>query len=104
MTILTVFRSRLRPGVDSQYETLAAEISAIAKTMPGFLEEKSFTARDGERVTIVLFGNAESHLAWRDHPRHREAQVIGKTSLYMEYRVYSAEVDYTASLITDAVS
>ena len=80
MTILTVFRSRLRPGAEAAYHTLAVEMSRLASETPGFLEEKTFVAGDGERVTLVLFSDSFSHAAWRDHPRHREAQDIGNQS------------------------
>ena len=103
MPVITVFRSRLKPGMEAEYESLAEEISALAQTMPGYIEEKTFVSDDGERVTIVLFADRESHDAWRDHDRHREAQAVGKTKLYAEYRVYSAEVDYHQEFTSDAL-
>ncbi len=102
MPVITVFRSRLVPGVEAEYESLAEEISALAQTMPGYIEEKTFVAHDGERVTIVLFTDRKSHDAWRNHDRHREAQVVGITKLYAEYSVHSAEVDYHRDFSSDA--
>ena len=104
MPILTVFRSRLNVGVEDLYTALAEEASVLARGIPGFLEEKTFAAVDGERVTIVLFADHTAHEAWRDHPRHQEVQIIGRTKLYAEYCVYSAEVEYTRSFVADAVS
>ena len=97
MSVITVFRSRLRPGVATEYDALAHEMSTLAESMPGFVSEKTFAAVDGERVTVVLFADRASHEAWRDHPRHRIAQATGRTYLYAEYYVYSAEVDYEHS-------
>ena len=102
--IITVFRSRLLPGVDAEYGTLATEMSQLASSMPGFVSEKTFVAADGERVTIVLFADAAVQQAWRDHPAHRRAQERGRAALYSEYSVYSAAVTYSASLRGDAVS
>ena len=102
--IITVFRSRLLPGVDAEYSTLATEMSGLAVSMPGFVSEKTFVADDGERVTIVVFAAAASQQAWRDHPEHRRAQEHGRAALYSEYSVYSAAVTYSASLRGDAVS
>ena len=93
MPILTVFRSRLNVGVEDLYTALAEEASVLARGIPGFLEEKTFAAVYGERVTIVLFADHTAHEAWRDHPRHQEVQIIGRTKLYAEYCVYSAEVE-----------
>ena len=102
MPILTVFRSRLNVGVEDLYDTLAEEASVLARGVPGFLEEKTFTATDGERVTVVLFADHISHQAWRNHPRHQEVQAIGRTKLYADYCVYSAEVEYSRSFAADA--
>ena len=102
--IITVFRSRLLPGVDAEYGTLATEMSRLAGSMPGFVSEKTFVADDGERVTIVMFADAASQQAWRDHPEHRLAKERGRTALYSEYSVYSAAVTYSASHRGDAVS
>ena len=54
--IVTVFRSRLLPGV--QRATTSTEVDRmieLAATMPGYISHKGFTADDGERVTIVEF-------------------------------------------------
>jgi len=102
--IITVFRSRLLPGVDAEYDTLAAEISRLAASMSGFVSEKTFVADDGECVTIVLFADAASQQAWRDHPAHRRAQERGRAALYSEYSLYSAAVTYSSSHRADAVS
>ena len=102
--IITVFRSRLLPGVNAEYGTLASEISRLAASMPGFVSEKTFVADDGERVTIVLFADAASQQAWRDHPEHRRAQERGRAALYSEYSLYSAAVTYSSSHRGDAVT
>jgi heme-degrading monooxygenase HmoA len=59
----------------------------LARSMPGLVEVKSFTADDGERVTLATFRDAASHRAWRDHADHRLAQQAGRERLYAEYSV-----------------
>ena len=91
--ILTVFRSRLRPGAEALgYHAVADEMERQARAMPGFLEFKTFTADDGERVSIVVFDGIESHNRWRDHPHHRAAARRGREDFYAEYRIAVAEV------------
>lgn len=102
--IITVFRSRLLPGVDAEYGTLASEMSRLAGSMQGFVSEKTFVADDGERVTIVLFADAASQRAWRDDPSHRRAQERGRAALYSEYSLYSATVTHSSSHRGDAIS
>jgi heme-degrading monooxygenase HmoA len=85
--IVTVFRSRLRPEAIDEYEPRAAEMFALAHTMPGLVDVKSFTADDGERVTLVTFADAESQRAWREHPDHRLVQQAGRDRFYAEYSI-----------------
>ena len=86
--IVTVFRSRLRPGVREEYVALVEKIAAIAKTMPGYISHKGFLSDDGERCTIVEFESEETHRGWAEHPEHREAQKLGRQKFYLEYSIH----------------
>ena len=92
--IVTVFRNRLRDGVTAEYSPLAAEMSALAHAMPGFVDSSYFTSADGERVTIVTFVDRESHDAWRTHPAHQAAQRRGIEEFYETYSIQVAEETY----------
>jgi heme-degrading monooxygenase HmoA len=88
--IVTVFRSRLRDDADG-YADRAAEIAALAATMPGLVDVKAFTAADGERVTLVTFADEASQAAWRDHPEHKVAQQQGRDEFYAAYSIQVCE-------------
>lgn len=90
--IVTVFRSRLRPGIRDDYVSLAERMSALARTMPGYISHKGFSAEDGERVTVVEFESEAAMRAWRMHPEHRAAQQKGRDRFYEEYTVQVCEV------------
>lgn len=90
--VVTVFRSRLNPGIDTDYAHVAQRMNDLAIQMPGYVEHKSFRADDGERVTIVTFIDQASHNAWRNHPEHRAAQQAGRERFYSEYSLTVAEV------------
>ena len=90
--VVTVFRSRLRADADA-YADHAARISELARSMPGYLEHKVFTAEDGERVTLVTFADRDSHDAWGRHPEHRDAQRAGVREYYEQYSISVGEVD-----------
>ena len=83
--IVTVFRSRLRPGVREEYLALVERLAELAATMPGYISHKGFFADDGERVTVVEFESEEGMRAWRMHPEHREAQRKAREIYYAEY-------------------
>src|SRR5687767_2212298 len=72
--VVTIFRNRLKAQNVDEYYKWAAEISALAKTMPGYVSHKTFTADDGERVTIVEFADEASQHAWSTQMRHVEAK------------------------------
>lgn len=92
--VVTVFRNRLRPENQDVYAVEAEQMTDLARRMPGFVDSKTFSSQDGERVTIVTFEDRASHDAWRDHPDHRRAQRNGVASYYSEYSIQVADITY----------
>lgn len=90
--IVAVFRSRLSAAAGADYSEMAVEMLARAKTMPGFVEFKSFRADDGEKVSLVYWEDEETLAAWRQDVRHREAQRQGREKWYDSYRIDIAQV------------
>jgi len=88
--IVSILRTRLREGVTAEYLPVAIEMMELARSIPGFVEAKSFAAEDGERVLIVTFADRASHNLWRDHPRHREVQRLAP-NFYAEGSVQVTE-------------
>jgi len=91
--IITVFRSRLKPGVRDEYVALVARMNELARTMPGYISHKGFSADDGERCTIVEFEHEEGMKAWRTNPEHRAAQKLAREKYYTEYSVQVCTLD-----------
>jgi hypothetical protein len=58
--IVTVFRSRLKPGLREEYVALANRMKELAQTIPGYISHKDFYANDGERVAVVEFAHEAS--------------------------------------------
>jgi antibiotic biosynthesis monooxygenase (ABM) superfamily enzyme len=85
--IITVFRSRQRADAPADYDALADELEARARTFPGFVEFKMFAAADGERLALVTFASDDTEAAWRDDVGHRAAQQRGRDEFYCEYDV-----------------
>ena len=99
MTIVTVFRSRLRPGVDEAYGEVAVEMSRLVHAMDGFIDEKFYTSSDDERVTIVRFQDRDSQRAWAELPEHVAAQRRGRDEFYSWYDISVSEETYQRSFI-----
>ncbi len=60
----------------------------LAKSIPGFVSYKAFTAPDGERASFHEWESAEQLEAWRQHPEHVVMQSIGRERYYEEYTIY----------------
>ena len=100
--IVTVFRSRLMPGVRDEYVALVNRMNELAATMPGYISHKGFFADDGERVTIVEFESEEGMHAWRTHPEHIKAQRLARQRYYAEYHIQICELTRDAHFKRDA--
>lgn len=85
--VITLFRSRLRLEHQQEYGEWASRMHELAVKMPGFISIKTFTAEDGERVSIVEFESEETMREWREQPEHRKAQEMGRKLFYSEYRI-----------------
>jgi heme-degrading monooxygenase HmoA len=85
--VVTVFRSKRRPGTDDAYGPLAEAMLEAARAQPGFVDFASFESPDGDRVSLVTFDSPAAHDAWRDDPAHRAAQARGRDELYEWYAV-----------------
>jgi heme-degrading monooxygenase HmoA len=83
--VVTVFRSRLRPEHEADYEDHAAEMLALARLMPGLVDIKDFTAGDGERVSIITFADEATEEAWRLQVDHLAAQRQGRAAYFAWY-------------------
>lgn len=92
MSIIVVFRSRLRPEHAEEYADVAREIAALALEQPGIVAFKTFAASDDERVTIAEFADEAAVIAWRENARHKEAQTAGRERFYTECRVQVCNV------------
>jgi heme-degrading monooxygenase HmoA len=101
--VVTVFRNRLDPAHQDEYAAMASKMFELARSMPGFVDAKGFTAPDGERVTVVTFADRASHDAWRSHPDHLTAQRRGIEAFYLEYSIQVGTVEYTHRFVRDAV-
>jgi heme-degrading monooxygenase HmoA len=100
--IVTVFRSRIEPGLQDEYVALVERMRALAVAMPGYVSHKGFWADDGERVTIVEFETEEAQRAWRMHPEHLEAQRQGRLKYYQAYDIQVCSVLHEAHFVREA--
>jgi heme-degrading monooxygenase HmoA len=90
--IVILFRSRLTNQAGEDYSAMDARMLERAQAAPGFVDVKSYTAADGERLTIVRWRDRDSLRLWREDPAHRVAQQTGRRLWYEWYDMEVAEV------------
>jgi heme-degrading monooxygenase HmoA len=90
--VLVLFRSKLTVQASDDYKTMADEMLARARTMPGFVDFKSFRADDDERLSVIRWESQDTLRAWTDDVRHVIAQRLGREKWYEYFRVEVAEV------------
>ena len=89
--VLTVFRSRLRPGVEEEYKELARQLFTLAQAIPGFVSLESFQGKDGEQLSLVRFADRASHEQWRSQPDHLAAKRLGRERFYSTFEIFVCE-------------
>jgi heme-degrading monooxygenase HmoA len=90
--IVVLFFSKLTEQAGDEYVATDQRLMEKARTAPGFVDVKSFSAADGERLTIVWWKDLETLRAWREDPEHRAAQAKGRALWYRYYDMEVAEV------------
>jgi heme-degrading monooxygenase HmoA len=100
--IVTIFRNRLNPENEQEYYEWADRMAELAKTMPGYVSHKGFTAQDGERVTIVEFESEEGQRVWSTNLQHVEAKKKGRSGFYTEYKLQVCAVQRESAFTAKA--
>lgn len=89
-----VIFTSLRTAEDPQgYAEMAAAMSALAATQPGYLGEESARGADGVGITISYWRDEASIAAWKRVAAHAEAQRMGRAKWYTDYAVRVARVE-----------
>ena len=90
--LVILFRSRLTAEAGDDYHGMADAMFAHARTFAGFVDVKSFTADDGERLTVVWWQDEATLKVWATDAKHRAAQQAGRDRWYEYYRMDVAEI------------
>ncbi|MBZ5522535.1 MAG: antibiotic biosynthesis monooxygenase [Acidobacteriia bacterium] len=91
-SLIILFRSKLTSQAGEDYQAMNDELESLVRQNPGFIDVKSYTAQDGERLTVVWWRDEESLTEWRNLMRHREAQNTGRQKWYEYYKLEVASV------------
>lgn len=90
--VIVLFRSKRTADAGDDYAAMADEMLARARSLPGFVDFKSFGADDGEHLSVIRWESQALLRAWTDDLRHVVAQRLGREKWYDYFRVEVAEV------------
>ncbi len=89
-----VIFSNTHTGADeTDYAQTAAQMEALAKTMPGYLGFESARNEDGFGIAVSYWDSEEAIANWKHHAEHREARKRGRDHWYSDYIVRVAKVE-----------
>ncbi len=89
---LVVFRNRKRADMDeAAYAADAVRMEELARTQPGFLSFKSYTAGDGEVVAISEWADEASARNWGRQQDHALVQRRGRDAYYESYTLFACD-------------
>ncbi|HET9371770.1 MAG TPA: antibiotic biosynthesis monooxygenase [Vicinamibacterales bacterium] len=90
--LIILFRSKLTTAAGDDYAAMADAMLDRARAFEGFVDVKSFTAEDGERLSVVWWRDQASLTAWAADARHQGAKALGRQKWFEYYKMDVAEI------------
>ena len=91
--IIALSRTQLRDDAPlSEYAETSKRMREIVSAIPGYISHKTYSAEDGERVTIYKFESEEALSTWHNHPEHVKTQKRAREALYQSYYILQSNV------------
>ncbi|WP_290648355.1 antibiotic biosynthesis monooxygenase [Aquisalimonas sp.] len=92
--MVVIFEVWPADGRKEDYLKLAASLRAAVEQIDGFISVERFESlyEEGKLLSLQFWRDEEAISAWRNHLRHRRAQVLGREGMFADYRLRIAEV------------
>ena len=100
--MLIAFRSKLTGAAGDDYGAMSAAMEKHARSFPGFVDVKAFTAADGERLTLVWWQDEQTLEAWANDVKHGAAKAVGRAKWYDYYKIDVARIVRSSNFTRDA--
>jgi heme-degrading monooxygenase HmoA len=81
-------------GRREDYLKLAALLGVEVKKIDGFISVERFESlyEEGKLLSLQFWRDDAAIATWRNHLEHRQAQALGRSGLFADYRLRIAEV------------
>jgi heme-degrading monooxygenase HmoA len=92
--LAVIFEVIPAPGRKEEYLELAAQLRPELEEIDGFISVERFASLTNESklLSLSFWRDEEAVQRWRNLPRHREAQVRGRSGVFADYRLRIASV------------
>ena len=92
--IAVIFEVEPHPEKRATYLDLGAELRPLLEQADGFLSIERFASlvNPGKILSLSFWRDEQAIEKWRQLERHRHAQVVGRNSLFKDYRLRVANV------------
>jgi heme-degrading monooxygenase HmoA len=96
--IAVIFEVWTKPNRQKDYLDIAARLKPELEKIDGFISVERFQSLsdDGKLLSLSFWRDEEAVTRWRTQVEHREAQAVGRKSIFRDYRlrVVSVVRDY----------
>lgn len=92
--IAVIFEVVPKPGCDTEYLGIAADLKPEVEKIDGFLSMERFESvvQPGKFVSLSFWRDEAAIKEWRERRSHRSAQEKGKAELFASYRLRVAHI------------
>jgi len=99
--IAVIFEVELTAGAQQRYLSLAAELRPLLQEVDGFISIERFESlsQPGKLLSLSFWRDEAAVQHWRQLEQHRDAQQLGRTSIFADYRLRVAAVERDYGLL-----
>ena len=89
-----IFEVQPKPGRQQDYLDIAAALKPELEKIDGFVSVERFQSltTEGKLLSLSFWRDADAVKRWREHDRHRRAQMKGRDDVFADYRISVVEV------------
>lgn len=92
--IAVIFEVEMQDGQEQRYFDLAAGLRPELEKVDGFISVERFQSltRKGKYVSLSFWRDEAAVARWRAHLGHQQAQSLGKSGIFRDFRIRVASV------------
>ncbi|MDR0219301.1 MAG: antibiotic biosynthesis monooxygenase [Enterobacteriaceae bacterium] len=87
--LAVIFEVEIAEGQKQRYFDTSNAIRPLLETIPGFISVERFQSlnNNNKYLSLSFWRDEESIKQWRNTCQHREAQVLGRSGVFVDYRL-----------------